>query len=217
MRALTPVEEHEFQRAIDTRNDKRLAEAEQLGRDIETNADLRYAVMIRVRLATVWTWMTWQVYDTYEQAVSHAKDGNKVVRFRSAEWAALRRHTDPALASAITVPQSVRLQWREGESMLEFVHRCLDRYGVDRPSAPSDANQRIEHYRFQLDSDRSSVALDRQKVALGILIDFIDAILNWLNQWEVRELERIHAKQVPAWLENLRERARRALEHEIVN
>jgi hypothetical protein len=49
-------------------------------------------------------------------------------------------------------------------------------------------------------------------VALILMIDFLTLVLNWINSWEIEELERIHAQQVPVWLEALRDRAQRALE-----
>ena len=55
-----------------------------------------------------------------------------------------------------------------------------------------------------------------QRDSLVLLIGFIDLVLDWLNSWEVSELERMHAKNVPVWLETLRDRARRTLEREDV-
>ena len=50
-----------------------------------------------------------------------------------------------------------------------------------------------------------------------LLIGFIDLVLDWLNSWEVSELEQMHAQQVPVWLETLRDQARRYLEREVVD
>jgi hypothetical protein len=37
--------------------------------------------------------------------------------------------------------------------------------------------------------------------------DFVEFVLNWLNEWDTKELERMHALQVPARLEALRNQA----------
>ena len=207
MRSLMPVEEAEFQRAISYRNDRWLAEAKQVGQDEETSADSRYAVMMRVSVGDVWTWTTWQVYATYEQAMAYASEGTKVVRFRSAEWAALRRSTEPALPSAATTPKDVRLHWHKGESLVEFVDRSLDQCGLAQQSAPPDVSHDFKPVGLPRRNDKSPVAL-------VLLIDLIDLVLTLIDNWEISELERMHAKQVPMWLENLRGRARRALEDE---
>jgi hypothetical protein len=200
LRALTPVEEAEFHRAIDASRAIRPMVDE--GRDArvgESDVPPHYAVMIWIKVVDVWTWSTWQVYDTYEQAESYAREGDRVVPFRSGEWAALRQHSEPALPSAATATRNVRLHWRKGETLVEFVARSLDHYGFDQPSASFGPAG------FQRRADSSSVGL-------MILIDLVDLVLNWIDSWEVSELERLHAKQVPAWLETLRERARLALD-----
>ncbi len=58
--------------------------------------DPRYGVMIRVRVGDRWTWTTWMCFETYAEAAAHARQGNKVVRFRSPEFVALRNETEAA-------------------------------------------------------------------------------------------------------------------------
>jgi len=70
---------------------------------------------------------------------------------------------------------------------------------------------------LQHGDDCSAAAFSRQRTMLVLLIDFVDLVLNWLNSWEVSELERMHAKQVPVWLETLRDRMRRTLERGVVD
>jgi hypothetical protein len=120
------------------------------------------------------------------------------VQFGSAQWAALRQHREPALPQAAIAPPHARRYRRKDEMFIDFVLRCLNQYGLDQPDAscePAGPKRR-----------------DSSSVALAILIDFIDLVLNWIDSWELGELERLHAKQVPVWLEHMRDRARLALE-----
>jgi len=104
-----------------------------------------YAVMVRVRLVDRWAWTTWMRYDTYEQAAVHAREGNKIVPFGSAEWTALRQSADPALPPNAT------------------------------------AQRRTQHR------------------------DFVHRVLSWLDEWEIRELERMHTNRVPVGVEALQD------------
>jgi hypothetical protein len=202
LRTLTPDEEAEFELAIDaSRTNRRIVDTE--AALVENNSPPRYAVMIRIKLVDVWTWSTWQVYETYEEAASYAREGNRVVQFGSAEWAALRQHREPALPLAATAPPLARRYRRKDEMFIEFILRCLDQYGFDQPDASCEP--------------AGLKGRDISSVALLILIDFIDLVLNWIDSWEVGELERLHAKQVPVWLEHMRHRARLALEAESIH
>ena len=57
-----------------------------------------YAVMTRIRVVDHWTWATWMCFDTYAQAVAHARKGDKVVRFASAAWVTLKQQESAAQA-----------------------------------------------------------------------------------------------------------------------
>jgi hypothetical protein len=59
-------------------------------------ADFGYAVMIRIKMGDRWTWTTWMCFETQAEAMRCARDGMKVVRFRSPEWTALRQETEAA-------------------------------------------------------------------------------------------------------------------------
>ena len=50
-----------------------------------------YAVMVRVRFVDGWGWDTWMRFDTYEQAIAHARNDNRIVPFGSVEWTTLRQ------------------------------------------------------------------------------------------------------------------------------
>jgi hypothetical protein len=109
-----------------------VADAERTTREIKTIADSRYGVMIRARIVDVWTWATWRVYDTCEQAPAYAREGNMVVRFRSPQWAALRHQTEGACPTAMNAPGESLRPRSEGETLLEFVLRFLNAYGFDQ-------------------------------------------------------------------------------------
>ena len=64
-----------------------------------------YAVMTRIRVGDSWTWTTWMQFETYLEAAAHARDRNKVVRFRSSEWAALPEQAEAASPIVIKVPR----------------------------------------------------------------------------------------------------------------
>jgi len=80
----------------------------------------------------------------------------------------------------------------EGETLVEHVSRFLESYGVSQPTLTREENGYSHVSRVRI-SDR------------------VGFVLDWLNGWETRELERMHALQVPAWLEALGKRVRRVL------
>jgi len=89
----------------------------------------RYAVMIRIKIGERWIWTTWMCFDTYPEAAAHAREYNKVVRFGSPEWAALRQQSETASPTIITAPQE-RLRPRgKDETLVEFVLRFLSARG----------------------------------------------------------------------------------------
>jgi hypothetical protein len=89
-----------------------------------TAIDSGYAVMTRIRFDGQWTWTTWMCFPSYAEAAAHAREGDRVVRFRSAQWLELLRETavvPPSHACADTdlLPES------EDETLVEFVFRLL--------------------------------------------------------------------------------------------
>ena len=84
-----------------------------------------------------------------------------------------------------------------GESLVEFMSRSLEAYGVGSAEREDDGHSHVT-----------------QKPLPSPESDFVQFVLNWLNEWDTKELERMHALQVSARLEELRNRARRALKHE---
>lgn len=83
-----------------------------------------YAVMVRVKFVDGWAWRTWMRYDTYEQAASHRREGQKIVPFGSDEWKALLRPQD---ASERRNVQDLV----QGEIFVDSVLQSSDKYHFD--------------------------------------------------------------------------------------
>jgi hypothetical protein len=133
MRSLTAEEESEFQRAHDApRNDKPPLDAILPAPAEAAVSDSRYAIMTRIKVGDRWTWATWMCFQTYAQAAAHAREGNKVVRFRSPEWVALRQQREVAPPLVINALRSEG----EDETFVETVLRLLDAYGLDQHAEP---------------------------------------------------------------------------------
>src|ERR1035437_3530887 len=131
MRPLTAEEEAKFQRVhYAPRTDKPPLDATPAAPAEAAVSDSRYAIMTRIRVVDHWTWTTWMCFDTYAQATAHAREGNKVVRFRSAEWAALRQQTEAASPLVINASRESILPRGEGETFVEFVLRLLSAHGL---------------------------------------------------------------------------------------
>ena len=139
-----------------------------------------------------------------ENGVLRALTAEEESQFQSAVDASKKDKSEavePDLLAHAVYQAGTGLHRLRGETLVEFVLRFPGRDKTSNLTA-------------RLDSAPSSAQLDRQ--ALVVLISLIDLVRDWLNGWEVSELERIHAKNVPGWLETLRDRARRALEREVV-
>src|ERR1039458_1503279 len=105
----------------------------------KASRDPRYAVMTPIGVGDHWTWGTWMCFDTFAQAVAHARKGNKVVRFQSPEWAALKQQewvAPPQQIEAAPQPRETQISRIEGETFFEFVLRILDAYGLDQHAEP---------------------------------------------------------------------------------
>jgi hypothetical protein len=204
LRALTVDEEAEFQRAIHApRTDKPL-DATRAAEERYRNDGTRYAVMVRIKVADHYTWTTWMTYGTYSEAAAHARTAHRIVAFGSPEWVELKKHTEPARTDEapkefkLSERHANRRTWREGETLIEYVSRLLEAYGISQPTLSGEENE-YSHVPRKPVRARTS--------------DFVGFVLNWLNRWETRELKRMHTLQVPVWLEALGKRVRRALKH----
>ena len=169
MRSLTAEEEAEFQRVhYAPRTDK-----SPLDPIPEAVGDSRYAVMTRIRVGDHWTWTTWMCFKTYAEGVAHAREGSKVVRFRSPEWAALKQQewaAQPQQIEAAPRSRETQISRIEGETFVEFVLRILDAYGLDQHAEPI-----------------SEVKHDAGDP------DLLGMTLSRLSGWETIELERMYA------------------------
>jgi hypothetical protein len=99
----------------------------------------------------------------------------------------------PPPVRAMSVNRPMR---REGETLVEYVGRVLEAYGINQPTLTREGNQ------------RSHVSAVRTS-------NLVSSVFGWLDKWETRELERIFALQVPAWVEALGKRVRRVLKHKV--
>jgi hypothetical protein len=159
-----------------------------------------YAVMVRVRFVDGWGWDTWMRFDTYEQAAAHARETNKIVPFGSVEWNALRQSREPVLPTPAVAPRESRSLRYEGETLVEFVSRLV----------PSPLDQHDL-------TDRESllpVSSELLRPAGTKPETLVELVLGWINEWEVKVLERIYSLHLPVRIEALRERLRKALKHE---
>jgi hypothetical protein len=181
LRALTMDEEAEFQRVhFAPRTDNPAVETTPAAPAEAAVSDSRYAIMTRIRVGDRWTWATWMCFQTYAQAAAHAREGNKVVRFGSPEWVALRQQTEAASPIVINVPRESIPARGEGETLVEFVLRFLSAYGFAQHAEPIPT---AKH---------------------GVInTEMIDLVLSRLSESEERELERMYAEDKHALLESL--------------
>lgn len=182
MRSLTAEEESEFQCAVPSHSTHNPAvETTPVAPAEAAVSDPGFAVMIRIRVGDRWTWTTWMRFETYAEAAAHAREGNKVVRFRSPEWTALRQQTEAASPIFIKgVPRESVPPRGEGETLLEFVLRFLSAYGFAQDAEPiSDVKHGL------------------------INTEMIDLVLSRLGESETSELERMYAEDQHALLEAL--------------
>ncbi len=205
MRALTAEEEAQFQRAIYApRAVKPAVDALRAAEEQHRNDGTRYAVMVRIKVVDYYKWTTSMIYGTYGEAAAHAGTADRIVVFGSPVWVELKRYTEPILTaeepkqfkSSAGAADSPR---RAGERLVEYVTRFLEAYGISEPTLPKEDDQ-YSHVTRKPPSVQDS--------------DFVEFVLNWLNEWDTKELERMHALQVSARLEELRKQARRALKYE---
>jgi hypothetical protein len=201
LRALTPQEEAQFQHASSSFNAiKSAVDPIRIAEEQYRSDGARYAVMTRIKVVDHYNWTTRMTYGTYGEAAAHAGTTDRIVVFGSPVWVALKRYSEPVRkdedpkefprsASAANNPR------RAGETLVEYLSRFLERYGVGQPGEKgNDGHSQVT-----------------QKPLPSQDSDFVDFVLNWLNEWDTKELERMYALQVSARLETLRQRARSAL------
>jgi hypothetical protein len=179
MRSLTAEEESEFQcvhYALNT--DMPPLDAIRAAPTEAALSDSRYAIMTRIRVGDRWTWATWMCFQTYGEAAAHAREGHKVVRFRSPEWTALRQHSEPASPIVIKAPRESIPPRGESETFVEFVLRFLSAHGLDQHAEPiSDVKHGL------------------------INTDMIDLVLSRLSEAKTSDLEIMYAEDDHALVE----------------
>lgn len=189
IRSLTTEEESEFQCAVPSHStDNPAVEPTPAASGEAAASDSGYTVMTRVRVGDRWSWTTWMRFETYGEATAHAREGNKVVRFRSPEWAALRQQTEAGAPVVTNAPRESLPAQGEVETLLEFVLRFLSAYGLPQHAEPiSDVKHGL------------------------INTDMIDLVLSRLSESETSELERMYAEDKHALEEVLGNRFRTVL------
>jgi hypothetical protein len=205
MRALTVDEAAEFQRAIHAHPGKPVVDAIEAAEEQYGNGGTTYAVMVRIKMVDHYTWTTWMTYGTYSAAAAHAGAADRIVVLDSPQWVVLKKHTKPILTD--TKPQEFkcsarsinRPSRREGETLVEYVNRFLESYGVSEQTLIKD-----DEYSY----------VTRKPLRVQVP-DFVEFVLNWLNEWGTKELERMYTLEVPEWLETLRKRVRQALKRDV--
>ena len=189
MRSLTAEEESEFQRAVPSHStDNPAVEPSRAAPAEAAVSDPGYAVMTRIRVGDHWTWTTWMRFGAYADAAAHAREGNKVVRFRSTEWAALRQQTEAAAPMVINAPRENLPPRDDGETLPEFVLRFLSAQGFGQLAEP------VSDQGFIRESDEEASGPET-------LLAMIDLVLSHLSELEMRELERLYAEDKHALLE----------------
>jgi hypothetical protein len=180
MRSLSEEEESEFKCAhSERRTENPAVETATVAPAEAAASDSGYAVMTRIRVGDRSIWTTWMGFGTYVEAAAHAREGNKIVRFRSPEWAALRQQTEAASPIVINMPRGRVPPRGEGETLLEFALRFVSPYGFAH-----HAETVSEKHRW-------------------INAEIIDLVLSRLSESETRELERMYAEDKHALMEAL--------------
>jgi len=212
MRSLTAAEEAEWQRVlyVPRTNDPAVP-------DEEVADDPRYAVMIRIRVVDRWTWTTWMCFETYAEALPHALEGNKVVRFRSPEYVALRKRTESAYPLVMKVPRESVPPQGEGEMFLDFVLRFLTAYGFDQASEPiSDMGRSSVDPGLPLvagQKNDSTSELDKQSSMIEPAF-MAHLILSRLSESEIGQIRKIRDDDIPALLNAIRNPPQTVAENE---
>lgn len=190
MRSLTAEEEAEFQCVhCAFRTDKPPLDATRAAPAEAGVNDSRYAITTRIRVGNHWTWTTWMCFETRAEAAAHARNGNKVVRFRSLEWATLPQQTEATSPIVKNAPRESPPPRGERETLTEFVLRFLSPYGfVQDPEPISDVKHGL------------------------ISPDMIDLVLTRLGESETSEFERMYADDKHALLQALGNRFRTLLQ-----
>lgn len=152
MRFLTPAEEAEFQ-SVRSQSDE--SQIRTISMPTEAVVESRYAVMIRVKIGGRWCWRTWMCFDTYAKATAHARQGNRVVQFRSPEWNALRHQTEVDLPCASNLLPANPPPQGEPETFIEFVLRFLSTHKLkDREASPAIKTACIQSGQLQWADER---------------------------------------------------------------
>ena len=201
MRSLTAEEESEFQRAhYAPCTDRPPVDAIRAAPAEAAVGDPRYAVMTPIWVVDHWTWATWMSFD-YAQAAAHAREANKVVRFRSPEWVELRQQKWAAQPQQTEAAPPIRANKvresipprGEAETFVEFVLRILDVYGLDQHAKDAKLGQKDD-----------AVSESNKQTSIIEPAFMARLILSRLSEAEIGQLERMCDDDIPALLNAFR-------------
>jgi hypothetical protein len=197
-RSLKPHEEAEFKNAIQDSSKYPAPHPPALAVPETASSKSGYAVMTRIRLVDGWSWATWMCFATREQAMAHARKGDRVARFSSGEWSALKQEksleppqTDPPPIHSDGAEESLDAR-AEGESLIEFVVRLLGAF--DQTGIASHECQ--EECPVTSESDKETALLETPTHMARL-------ILSRLSDSEIRKLNVLSQTDIPALLEAL--------------
>jgi hypothetical protein len=148
-------------------------------------------------------------FETYAEAAACAREGNKVVRFRSAEYVALRTQTESAYPLVIKAPRESITPCGKGETLLEFVDRSLSAYGLNQHAEHiSDAKHAsvdpASPIPIQIQGDgSSSPEFPNQSTMIETPTFFARLILSRLSESEIGNLGRMREDDIAALLKLL--------------
>jgi hypothetical protein len=213
MRSLSTEEESDFQSVIRDPSTYPPPYTAALATSAQQpSRDPGYAVMTRFRVVDHWTWATWMCFDTYAQALAHARKGDTVVRFSSEEWAALRQQTDAAAPILVNAARQTLPSRVEGEPLVDFVLRLLSADGLDHAESISG----VEHGSAEpagpiptkgRKDGRSTSESDKQTPMIETPSDMLRLILSRLSESEIGQLEGMCDDDIPALLKAFRNRS----------
>jgi len=137
-------------------------------------------------------------FETYAEAAAHARDSNKVVRFASEEWAALKQQQGEAQPQPTETTPPIRgsIPPRgEGETFVEFVFRLLDAYGLDQHVEPNSDVKPVSVDDSTSESDKQTSMIEPTFMAR--------LILSRLSESEIGKLGRMCDDDIAALLKLL--------------
>jgi hypothetical protein len=205
MHSLSTEEESEFRFAIRDHPSGKPAPYTAATTAEQGSRDSGYAVMTRIRMVDHWTWATWMCFDTNAQAMAHARKGDKVVRFSSDEWVALKQQKWSALSQQTHTASPIRVNAArgtlpsrvEGETLVDFALRLLS--ALDPAGLPSIEGRKADSLTSESDKQTSiQIPTYMANLTLSRLSELETAKLRRMCEADIRALVEAHGNQSQA-------------------